>query len=159
MAVYLVLLFHTGLESVGGGFIGVDVFFVLSGYLITGLLIREFEANGSINLTSFYARRLQRLLPGLLLVVACTAVAAMLLLSPFEQIPQSLAAATAATWTSNLYFAFSSLDYFGPSADTNLFLHTWSLGVEEQFYLIWPLILLAGYAAGRRRGVGPAGGP
>ena len=142
VAIMLVVLAHAKVPWLAGGFVGVDVFFVLSGYLITGLLLHEFRATGELRLTRFYARRLQRLLPGLLLVVACTMVAAAILLAPFEQIPQSTAAGTAATWTSNLYFALTKLDYFGSSAESNLFLHTWSLGVEEQFYLLWPALLL-----------------
>jgi peptidoglycan/LPS O-acetylase OafA/YrhL len=85
---------------------------------------------------------LQRLLPALLLVVACTMAGAAILLAPFEQLAQATTAAAAATWTSNLYFALAKLDYFGSAADSNLFLHTWSLGVEEQFYLAWPALML-----------------
>jgi peptidoglycan/LPS O-acetylase OafA/YrhL len=153
IAILLVVCAHAGVPWLAGGFIGVDVFFVLSGYLITGRLLRELQANGRIGFTAFYARRLQRLFPGLLLVIACTAGAAMVLLAPFEQVPQARAAAAAGTWTSNFLFALHRLDYFGPAADTNLFLHTWSLGVEEQFYLLWPawmLFLLGAFAWQRR---------
>jgi peptidoglycan/LPS O-acetylase OafA/YrhL len=152
VAILLVVCAHANVPWLEGGFIGVDVFFVLSGYLITGLLVREFEGSGRINLAAFYARRLQRLLPGLLLVVLCTALAAMVLLAPFEQIPQAWAGGAAATWTSNFHFALSKLDYFGPTADTNLFLHTWSLGLEEQFYLLWPALMLFLLGAWRWQG-------
>jgi peptidoglycan/LPS O-acetylase OafA/YrhL len=142
VAVLLVVIAHAGAKWLEGGFVGVDVFFVLSGYLITGLLIKELQRTGRIDLTRFYARRLQRLLPGLLLMLATTGLTAALLLAPFEQAPQAPAGMSAVLWASNFYFAFSSIDYFGPAAESNLFLHTWSLGVEEQFYLAWPALLL-----------------
>lgn len=142
VAILLVVAAHAGVPWLAGGFVGVDVFFVLSGYLITGLLVQEMRATGGVRLLDFYARRLRRLLPGLLLMIVGTAVAAALLLAPLEQPAQARAASAASVWLSNLHFAFSQLDYFGPAAGSNLFLHTWSLGVEEQFYLVWPLLVL-----------------
>ena len=152
MAIMLVVAAHAGVTWLAGGFVGVDVFFVLSGYLITGLLYKEIQSSGRLRLATFYARRLQRLLPALLLTIACTIIAAVFLLAPFEQLAQTDAAVAAATWTSNIYFALSKLDYFGPSAENNLFLHTWSLGVEEQFYLLWPVLLLFLLGAWRWQG-------
>lgn len=142
IAILLVVGAHAKLPWLAGGFVGVDVFFVLSGYLITGLLVREIDATGTVNLLDFYARRVRRLLPALLLVIACTVAAAALLLAPFEQPEQATAAASASVWLSNFHFAFAKLDYFGGAAESNLFLHTWSLGVEEQFYLVWPWLVL-----------------
>jgi peptidoglycan/LPS O-acetylase OafA/YrhL len=152
VAIALVVAAHAGIPWLAGGFVGVDVFFVLSGYLITGLLYKETESTGKLRFATFYARRLQRLLPALLLTIACTVIAASLALAPFEQLAQSDAAVAAATWTSNIYFALSKLDYFGPSAESNLFLHTWSLGVEEQFYLLWPVLMLFLLGAWRWQG-------
>lgn len=143
VAILLVVAAHAGVPWFAGGFVGVDVFFVLSGYLITGLLVREFHAAGRIALLRFYARRLRRLLPALVVTVAVMATVAYWLLSPFEAQTQLASAPFAATWTSNLYFLFGSVDYFDELAARDLFLHTWSLGVEEQFYLLWPLLLLA----------------
>jgi peptidoglycan/LPS O-acetylase OafA/YrhL len=122
--------------------VGVDVFFVLSGYLITGLLLEELRRAGRIDFLAFYARRFQRLLPALLLTAACTCAAAFVLLAPFEQAAQASAAASAVAWVSNFFYAMQKLDYFGSAAKTSLFLHTWSLGVEEQFYLAWPALML-----------------
>jgi peptidoglycan/LPS O-acetylase OafA/YrhL len=153
VAILLVVAAHARVPPFAGGFVGVDVFFVLSGYLITGLLVREVQTKGQLDFAAFYARRLRRLLPGLLLMIGCTAVLGHLLLGAGQQPELAKAAASAALWVSNFYFAFDNLDYFGPSSETNLLLHTWSLGVEEQFYIVWPLILVlaTGAWAGARR--------
>lgn len=142
IAILLVVAAHAKIRGFAGGFVGVDVFFVLSGYLITGLLIQELLADGRIRFVEFFARRFRRLFPSLLLVLACSCVLAQQLLVVDEQSGQATAAASAIVWLSNFYFAFSEFDYFSPDAGKNLFLHTWSLGVEEQFYLVWPVLLL-----------------
>jgi peptidoglycan/LPS O-acetylase OafA/YrhL len=149
IAILLVVAAHAKVTWLTGGFIGVDVFFVLSGYLITGVLLREIEQTGQLRFARFYARRFRRLLPALLTVIAVTSVAALILLPPGEQGTQAIAAATAAIWSSNLHFAFAQLDYFSTGAAGNLFLHTWSLGVEEQFYLVWPALLVGALALGK----------
>jgi len=149
VAVLLVIGAHAGVPWLSGGFVGVDVFFVLSGFLITGLLLRELTGTARIDFASFYLRRLRRLMPALILMIVLTSLGALALLGPAEQVPQASAAALATLWLSNISFALAQTDYFGPGADTNLFLHTWSLGVEEQFYLIWPALLL--WSLGRRR--------
>lgn len=145
VAVLLVVAAHAGVPWLQGGYIGVDVFFVISGYLITGLLVKEQEATGRIALLSFYARRLLRLMPALVVVVVVTCLAALVLLAPFEHGRQAIGAIGAITWTSNIQFALENVGYFDAGSQENLFLHTWSLGVEEQFYLLWPLLLI--YAA------------
>ncbi len=142
IAILLVVLAHAKVPGFDGGFVGVDVFFVLSGYLITSLLLDELNTSGDLNIASFYARRLKRLLPALLLVLLCGSALAALLLAPFEQVEQSLPVAAAAVWLSNQLFSQAKLDYFGSDADSSLFLHTWSLGVEEQFYLAWPALVM-----------------
>ena len=142
VAILLVIAAHAGVPWLAGGFVGVDVFFVLSGYLITGLLLQEIRETGGLRLWKFYARRLRRLLPALLFMVICTSLLAMTLLAPFEQLNLTPAARAASAWVSNIYFAFTDFDYFSQAADENLFLHTWSLGVEEQFYLVWPVFLM-----------------
>lgn len=141
LAILLVVAAHTGIPHLTGGFVGVDVFFVLYGYLITGLLQREIDSEGHLSFGHFYARRFRRLLPALALMLVIVGFASAMLLPPSSQIVQATAAASAAIWLSNIYFAFSDLNYFSSDATHNLFLHTWSLGVEEQFYLIWPPLL------------------
>ncbi|MET3652544.1 acyltransferase family protein [Dyella japonica] len=143
LAIALVVGAHAGIPWLAGGFVGVDVFFVLSGFLITGLLLRELENTGSIAFGDFYLRRLRRLMPALILMIVVTSLVAAVVLAPGEQLQQPSAAAMAALWASNIYYALVQMDYFAPGTDSNLFLHTWSLGVEEQFYLVWPLLLLA----------------
>jgi peptidoglycan/LPS O-acetylase OafA/YrhL len=141
-AVVLVLLYHASVPGFGGGYVGVDVFFVLSGFLITGLLLREVTRSGTISLPSFYARRARRLLPASALVLLVTVVASVVLL-PRLQVPDvSGDAAAAALYVSNLRFAAQATDYLQADLAPSPLLHFWSLGVEEQFYLFWPAIVL-----------------
>lgn len=142
ISILLVVAAHAGVPWLQGGFVGVDVFFVLSGFLITGLIVREASDNGSFDFINFYIRRFRRLLPALLVMLLIITGLAAFFLSPAEQKEQSSSAAMAALWLSNFKFGLSLLDYFSASHETNLFLHTWSLGVEEQFYLIWPALLI-----------------
>ena len=151
IAILLVVAAHANVSWLAGGFVGVDVFFVLSGYLITGLLLQEIERTGHLSFANFYARRFRRLLPALLVMLACTCLFAVVVLAPGEQGSQAMAAATASVWFSNIHFAFTKLDYFSPGAASNLFLHTWSLGVEEQFYLVWPALMVWALGAWRRK--------
>jgi peptidoglycan/LPS O-acetylase OafA/YrhL len=142
IAVMLVILAHAGIPWLAGGFVGVDVFFVLSGFLINGLLVQEYQAKGHLDLGAFYLRRLRRLLPAMLMVIIATMLAVGGLFPEIDarQILASLP--FAATWTSNMFFVLREQDYFNELGERDVFLHTWSLGVEEQFYLIWPLLLL-----------------
>lgn len=142
VAILAVVAVHAGVPWLRGGYVGVDVFFVLSGFLITGLLVNEVGETGRLRFVEFYVRRLRRLLPALVVLLLVVSAAASLLLSPAEQFQQSSAAAMAALWLGNFHFAFARLGYFSQGQETNLFLHTWSLGVEEQFYLIWPALLV-----------------
>ena len=152
IAILLVVLAHAGVPGMGSGFIGVDIFFVISGYLITGLIVREMEQTKTFAFTEFFIRRIRRLFPALLTMLILVSLASVLLLSPFEQTSQSISAGYASVWVSNIYFAFSNLGYFEASTETNLFLHTWSLGVEEQFYLIWPVLIFMLYKVGPHAG-------
>jgi peptidoglycan/LPS O-acetylase OafA/YrhL len=127
-----------------GGFVGVDVFYVISGFLITGLLRRELVATGRIDFLSFYARRARRLLPAALLVIAVTLVASALVLSRLRLPDVAGDAAAAAVYVANYRFAISATDYLASAAAPSPLLHYWSLGVEEQFYLAWPLLIVLG---------------
>lgn len=142
IAILLVIAAHFGVPGFYAGFIGVDIFFVLSGYLITSILVREYETSQTIRLARFYANRLRRLLPALATMVILSSLAAYYLLPESQNLAHSKAGAASALWLSNIYFAFSDVDYFAAENSRNIFLHTWSLGVEEQFYLIWPFALL-----------------
>jgi peptidoglycan/LPS O-acetylase OafA/YrhL len=139
VAVGLVMLFHYGVIT--GGFVGVDVFFVISGYLIGGIIDRELQG-GRFALVSFYERRVRRIFPALFVMMGVVAAVAAVVLFPpaFERFGRS--AGAAALFWSNIYFA-GTADYWDPAATTKPLLHTWSLAVEEQFYLVFPLILFA----------------
>lgn len=142
VAILLVVACHAKVAWLAGGFVGVDVFYVLSGYLITGLLVQEIHDTGELRFANFYGRRMRRLMPALLLMLIVACVLGRLLLPASGNPEQALAATSAALWLSNFHFAFAHMDYFAPGAETNLFLHTWSLGVEEQFYLVWPFLVI-----------------
>lgn len=150
IAILLVLLCHVGIPGAEAGFVGVDVFFVLSGFLITGLLIEERERTGRIGLGSFYVRRARRILPAAALVLATTLLTAQLVLSPLD-VPRIADDALAAGLSlANVRFALDATEYFAP-VDPSPFLHYWSLAVEEQFYLLWPALLLVAARLGRPR--------
>ena len=143
LAVLLVLAAHAGVPGLQGGFIGVDVFFVLSGFVITRLLLAQWLEHGRIGLVDFWARRMRRLLPALALVIGTTLAVGVWLYAPFPMTAFSVSAPYALLYASNIYFAHSARDYFDETSSRDWFLHTWSLGVEEQFYVFWPLFLLA----------------
>ncbi|MGE5697727.1 MAG: acyltransferase family protein, partial [Candidatus Sericytochromatia bacterium] len=142
IAVALVLLSHGGIPGVAGGFIGVDMFFVLSGFLITSLLLDELDFTGRIDLLAFWRRRAKRLLPALVLMVL--AVAAVSALFPPDAVARLRDDAVAAfAWIANWSFIGRQTDYFIEGGTPSPLQHTWSLGVEEQYYFLWPLLLLA----------------
>lgn len=151
VAVLGVVLFHAGVPGVGGGFIGVDVFFVISGFLITGLLWREVSSAGTIRLRRFYGARARRLLPASATVGVVTAIASFLLLPPLLVPPVLLDGITSALYVGNCWFFLEATDYFSDSANASPFLHYWSLGVEEQVYFVWPAIMLGVAWVIRRR--------
>lgn len=157
VAVLLVLLFHAGVPALPGGFAGVDVFFVISGFLITTLLVAEAQATGTVALRRFWARRARRLLPASALVILVTALLtlAVLPMTRWREVGWDLIAAAA--YVLNWRLADRSVDYLAEDSVPSPVQHYWSLAVEEQFYLVWPLLVLAvtwwaGRAAARARG-------
>lgn len=142
IAVIAVLLFHFGVPGTDGGYVGVDVFFVISGFLITALLLREKEATGTISLRDFYARRIRRLLPVSFVVIAITAVAGIIWLSParLDDFAQEIVAA--ALFFPNMLFASRGANYLQSQLQPSPLQHFWSLAVEEQFYAIWPVLIV-----------------
>ncbi|SRR6266550_541584 len=142
IAVLMVVAFHCGIPGFSGGFVGVDIFFALSGYLITGLLVAEIQKTSRLRLIQFYARRARRLLPACALTLLVTLVVGAVVLAPRELTFASRAARATAVYMSNIFFAGNEVDYFSLRAETNPLVHTWSLGVEEQFYLFWPLLIV-----------------
>ena len=150
LAVLAVLAAHAGITFLPGGFVGVDVFFVLSGFLITSLLYDELVTTGRINLGGFWTRRARRLLPAALVMIVAVVAASQIF------IPDSVAglrgdSIAAALWSGNWRWALQGTNYFAQGATPSPLQHTWSLAVEEQFYLIWPLLRLACRAGSRRR--------
>ncbi len=152
VAVVAVLLYHAGFGLFDGGFIGVDVFFVVSGFLITGTLLREAEETGSVSLSGFYARRVRRLLPASSLVLMATAVIVRFLLPVVRQRTFGLDIAAAAGYFVNWRFGFRSVDYLAEDIGASVVQHFWSLSVEEQFYAFWPVMVLVLVLAARRKG-------
>ncbi|GAA1571758.1 acyltransferase family protein [Dactylosporangium maewongense] len=152
VAVTLVVLYHCGLP-VPGGFVGVDVFFVVSGHVICAMLLRELAATGRIRLRTFYARRARRLLPALAVVSAATIAATTLLFSPLDGSMSAVgyASAAASLLCANGYFFRFAGSYFQPHAESNPLLHLWTLSIEEQFYLLFPAALGAVWLIARRR--------
>ena len=142
VAVLLVLLYHAGITGFAGGYVGVDVFFVLSGFFITGVIDRELTRTGGLDIAAFYARRVRRLLPAAAVVLLATLVATILILPSFRWREATADISGAGLYVSNLRFGMQANDYFQATASPSPVLHFWSLSLEEQFYLFWPAILL-----------------
>ncbi|HEX5827405.1 MAG TPA: acyltransferase family protein [Candidatus Limnocylindrales bacterium] len=150
IAVIAVVVEHANSSLLPGGFAGVDVFFVLSGYLITGLIAQELFDTGRLDLSRFYSRRVRRIVPASLLATAGTVLLGIALLGPVVSPEVAIEPVSAVFSFSNFLFASRATDYFAASPESSMFLHYWSLAVEEQFYLIWPAMLLLLVTAGRR---------
>ena len=148
-AVLMVVIFHLWPNRLPGGFAGVDVFFVISGFLISGSLFSELADRGRIRFAAFWAKRIRRLLPAALLVIAITAILSLIFVPTFTRQGYFAEAIASTFYFENWQLAASSTDYF--AAQPSPFQHYWSLAVEEQFYVFWPLLLgLVAYLAKRR---------
>ena len=146
LAVLPVIIFHAGLQWFSGGFVGVDIFFVISGYLITNIIISEM-AEDSFSLKNFYERRARRILPALFFVTVVCMPFAWMWLAPSDLKDFGNSVASVGIFTSNIFF-WSELGYFGPTAELQPLLHTWSLAVEEQYYILFPVFLMITWRLG-----------
>ena len=143
IAVALVVLFHAGVPHMAGGFVGVDVFFVISGFLITGLLLREYERNGRVSFRGFYARRARRIIPPAAVTIVATSIAVWFLMPLLSVFRQALDLLAAAMNIANWRFIAAGKDYLAGASDDSVATHFWSLSIEEQFYFVWPVLLVA----------------
>ncbi|MDN6303819.1 MAG: acyltransferase, partial [Brachybacterium sp.] len=150
IAVMLVVLFHSGVQTLSGGYVGVDVFFVISGFLITTHLLETLARDGRISFGRFYAKRARRILPAALLVAALSLVAAWIWMSPLLLRSVVNGAIATALYVPNFFFALQDTDYLAETTPS-VFQHYWSLGIEEQFYLVWPALLAVGFWLCRHR--------
>ena len=141
VAVVPVVLFHAHMPGVGGGFVGVDVFFVISGFLITGILVREVRTRGQVSIAEFYARRARRILPAATVTLAAVALASafMLRTNRVEEVLEHVR--WSALFAANIWSAKSGSDYFSEEGFVSPVQHYWSLAVEEQFYVVWPALI------------------
>ena len=153
VATFLVLPYHAGLMLFPGGFVGVDVFFVISGFVITGQLLKEADRDGSVSLVGFYARRAKRLLPASALVLVATAVMTFLWVPKIRWEVIGGDIVSSALYFVNWRLADRSVDYLAEDVTPSPVQHYWSLAVEEQFYLLWPILLLLAVVVARRAGL------
>ena len=150
VAVASVIIYHAQINIFGfhlfqGGYIGVDIFFVISGYLITSIILKELKTTGKFSFHYFYERRIRRIIPALFIVMLSSLIFSWLFLLPDNFVSLSKSILSSIGFISNFYFYFTGLDYAAEIGLQKPFLHTWSLSVEEQFYLIFPLVLVVLY--------------
>jgi len=154
IAVLVVVAFHSRVPFVPGGFVGVDIFFVISGFLITRQLVNEVERNKTLSFKGFYARRCRRIIPAASLVIVVSLVAAIITMPLLKVFKQSLDLLAAAANVANWHFIAQNADYLSGAIDGSLATHFWSLSIEEQIYLVWPLVIMAAAVAVLRTSLG-----
>lgn len=142
VAIAAVLLYHARFPYAPGGFIGVDMFFVISGFLITRLILKEMETSGTVSLKNFYGRRMKRLLPATAVLLGVVVALSWVLFSPLRRESTSWDVVNAGAYAINWRFASQAVDYFAVGLQASPVQHFWSLAVEEQFYILWPALLL-----------------
>jgi peptidoglycan/LPS O-acetylase OafA/YrhL len=152
IAIVSVLLCHAGVPFLAGGYVGVDVFFVISGFLITRLLLKELHRSETVSLRNFYARRAKRLLPQAAILLATVGIVSFILFSPVRAVSVSGDIISSAVYVANWHFAAQSVDYFAQGIEPSPLLHLWSLSIEEQFYVVWPTLMLLVTFYWRRQG-------
>ncbi len=140
LAVIAVILYHLGFSFIPGGFTGVDIFFVISGFLITQTIQKDIQ-NNKFTISYFYVKRIRRIVPALFVITLVTIFFSLLILPAYELKEFSLSVISVSTFTSNLFF-WQNTDYFSVASELKPLLHTWSLGIEEQFYILFPIFML-----------------
>ena len=140
VAVLSIVFYHLDIRPFTGGFVGVDIFFVISGFLITSIIVRELD-NGKFTIANFYERRARRILPALIAMLVVTLAIGLMILSPSQMQDLAQAAMASLLFSSNIFFFFES-GYFDGASELKPLLHTWSLAVEEQFYIFFPFLLI-----------------
>jgi len=151
IAIAIVVVHHVWPAALPGGYVGVDVFFAISGFLITSLLLRELDSTGRLSLTGFWARRARRILPAALTTLAFCGIATIVLVPVTEWDRTFAEMRASAAYVENWHLSASAVDYFAASDEPTHVRHFWSLSVEEQFYVVWPLLLVLLIAFARRR--------
>jgi peptidoglycan/LPS O-acetylase OafA/YrhL len=143
LAILAVLFYHAGIGIFSGGFVGVDIFFVISGFLISSIVIHDID-KGSFSFAVFYERRVRRIFPALFSVTLFCVIVSLILLAPIDLVDLGKSMLAMTAFSSNIYFRrnFGGDGYFGDGSDTQALLHTWSLSVEEQFYIFFPALLI-----------------
>src|ERR1700760_3570466 len=152
VAIVAVLLCHAGVPFLAGGYVGVAVFFVISAFLITNLLLGELARSGTISLRGFYARRAKRLLPLSAILLTTVGILSLIFLSPLRNTEVAGDITASALYVANWHFAAQSVDYFAQGLEPSPVLHLWSLAIEDHFYLVWPGLILLTTWFFRRRG-------
>ena len=144
LAVLAVMIYHTDDKLLRGGYIGVDIFFVISGFLITSIILKEININSKFSFYNFYERRFRRIIPALIIVIFFSIIASWFILTPTSFVDFAKSIQYTLLFSSNFFFYFSEIEYAAESSLLKPLLHTWSLAIEEQYYLLFPILIYIG---------------